>query len=189
MKANRCAQAELVCAYAVHALHPAEAAAVEAHIARCSACKRELELIEPVVDSFVAWPTNVLRPRPQLEQRLAARIAAETGGEPRAPATPQWKEPEWQQVAPGIWCQLLATDDERHTVSMLVRLEPGYSYPAHRHAGREELHLLEGELWIDERKLYPGQYYRAEAGSGDEIVWSGTGCSCVLITSTKDVLR
>ena len=29
----------------------------------------------------------------------------------------------------------------------------------------EELHLLNGELWIDERKLFPGDYNRAEPGS------------------------
>jgi len=39
---------------------------------------------------------------------------------------------------------------------MLVRLAPGATYPAHTHAGVEELHLLDGELWIDECKLVPG---------------------------------
>ena len=56
------------------------------------------------------------------------------------------------------------------------------------HAGVEELHLLDGELWIDERKLYPGEYQRAEPGTTDRLVWSGTGCTCVLITSGKDTL-
>jgi anti-sigma factor ChrR (cupin superfamily) len=48
---------------------------------------------------------------------------------------------------------LLAADAERHLVSMLVRLAPGASYPTHTHAGVEELHLLHGELWIEDRKL------------------------------------
>ena len=48
----------------------------------------------------------------------------------------------------------------------------------------EELHLLDGELWIDDSKLYPGDYNRAEACTGDKRVWSETGCTCVLITST-----
>jgi hypothetical protein len=52
----------------------------------------------------------------------------------------------------------------------------------------EELHLLDGELWIDERKLYPGDYNRGEPGAGDKRVYSETGCTCVLITSTKDRL-
>jgi anti-sigma factor ChrR (cupin superfamily) len=78
---------------------------------------------------------------------------------------------------------------ERHRVSMLVRLAPGVDYPPHTHAGVEELHLLDGELWIDDRKLHPGDYNRAEPGSGDQRVWSETGCTCVLITSTRDRLR
>ena len=84
---------------------------------------------------------------------------------------------------------MLANDEERHVVSMLVRLAPGGEYPPHAHAGVEELHLLDGELWIDDRKLYPGDYNRAEPGTGDQRVWSETGCTCVLITSTKDILR
>jgi anti-sigma factor ChrR (cupin superfamily) len=73
-------------------------------------------------------------------------------------------------------------------VSMLVRLAPGGEYPPHSHAGVEELHLLQGELLIDDRKLCPGDYNRAEPGTADKRVWSETGCTCVLITSTRDVL-
>jgi anti-sigma factor ChrR (cupin superfamily) len=94
----------------------------------------------------------------------------------------------WEQVAPGIACQLFATDSENDRVSMLVRLAPGVEYPAHTHAGVEELHLLQGELWIDERQLHPGDYNRAEPGTADKRVWSETGCTCVLMTSTRDVL-
>ena len=72
---------------------------------------------------------------------------------------------------------------------MLVRLDPGIAYPPHTHAGIEELHLLEGELWIEDRKLVPGDYNRREPGTSDDRVWSETGCMCVLITSPIDVLR
>ena len=98
-------------------------------------------------------------------------------------------ESEWEEVAPGISCQLLATDIEKDRVSMLVRLAPGAAYPPHSHAGVEELYLLDGELMIDDKTLYPGHYNRAEPGTGDQDVWSETGCMCVLLTSTRDVLR
>ena len=104
------------------------------------------------------------------------------------PPAPSGREPEWEQVAPGIECKLLATDT-RQRVSMLVRLAPGASYPPHTHAGVEELHLLDGELWIDERKLLPGDYNHGAPGTGDKRVWSETGCTCVLVTSTRDILR
>jgi hypothetical protein len=41
---------------------------------------------------------------------------------------------------------------------------------------------------IDDKKLYPGDYKRAEAGGVDHRVWSETGCTCVLLTSYKDVI-
>ena len=186
---NPCEQSEVTCAYAAQALAASEVAAAEAHIAACPDCQRELESLRPVVDSFVSWPTDVLRPTTSLQARLALRIAEETGKEPMLPPARRWSEPEWEQVAPGIECKLLATDTERHRVSMLVRLAPGGSYPAHTHAGVEELHLLDGELWIDARKLFPGDYNHGAPGAGDERVWSETGCTCVLVTSTKDVLR
>jgi len=187
---GRCEKAELTWAHAVQALAPDENAAAEAHIASCPECRGELESLRPVVDRFASWPTDVLRPTRSLQARLASRIAQDTGKEPVLPAAlSAWSEPDWEQVAPGIECKLLATDAERHRVSMLVRLAPGASYPAHTHAGDEELHLLDGELWIDERKLFPGDYNYGAPGAGDERVWSETGCTCVLITSTDDVLR
>src|SRR5918994_1528691 len=132
---------------------------------------------------------DILRPSTSLWERLAQRVAAETGTEPLLPE-PQGStaEPEWSEVAPGISCQLLATDTARDVVSMLVRLAPGTDYPPHRHAGVEELHLLDGELMIDDKKLYPGDYIRAEADTLDMRVWTRTGCTCVLITSIRDVL-
>lgn len=122
--------------------------------------------------------------------QLWGRIEQRIGLKDAIGATPAgaWDEPEWKEVAPKISCKLLANDLKQHRVSMLVRLAPGGAYPSHRHAGLEELHLLEGELWIDGRKLVPGDYNRAQAGSVDKRVWSETGCACVLITSTRDDL-
>jgi anti-sigma factor ChrR (cupin superfamily) len=185
---SRCEQSDRVCAHALGVLPQAEIAAVEAHVRSCTRCAAELAEMRRVVDAFAAWPQDVLRPSPSLQARLADRIATEHGGEPVLPAVRQWTEPEWKDVAEGIACKILAKDDERDRVSMLVRLAPGAHYPAHVHAGVEELHLLDGELWIDERKLFPGDYNRGEPGAGDKRVWSETGCTCVLVTSTKDVL-
>ena len=183
-----CAQAELVSAYALHALSSAEVRAVEAHLGTCAHCRAELQNLRPVVDSFGAWPRDVLSAPASLQRELASRLAAETGHRVEPNDRP-WTGPEWEKVAPGIECQLISDDAERHIVTMLVRLAPGAEYPPHTHAGTEELHLLDGELWIDERKLRPGDYNRAEAGTGDKRVWSETGCTCVLITSTRDILR
>ncbi len=188
VRAERCEQAEVTCAYALEAVPASERSAIEAHIAGCAECRRELDGLRGIVKRFVAWPADVLRPSPGLGARLAQRIAEETGKPPVLTPVEPWSEPNWDAVAPGIACKLLATDAERHRISMLVRLAPGASYPAHTHAGVEELHLLDGELWIDDRKLFPGDYNYGPPGASDQRVWSETGCTCVLVTSTKDVL-
>jgi anti-sigma factor ChrR (cupin superfamily) len=186
---GKCDQIELAALYALGALPDEEATVLAAHIARCSECRNEVEQVRATVDTFVAWPADVLRPRRSLEERLASRIAADENGDGVPLPARGWKEPEWEEVAPGIFCKILATDTERDRVTMLVRLLPGVSYPPHTHAGIEELHLLDGELWIDDRLLYAGDYNYGEPGGSDSRVYSETGCTCVLITSPSDVLR
>lgn len=179
-----CAKSEHVAEYALRSLPPSERVTFEAHVQQCPECREELAAMRPIIDRFADWPTDVLRPSTPLWGRLVERLALDTM-EPEA----RWVgEPDWNEVAPGISCKLLATDAATHRVSMLVRLAPGVAYPPHTHAGTEELHLLDGELWIDERKLYPGDYNRAEAGTGDRRVWSETGCTCVLLTSFRDTI-
>lgn len=174
--------------YALHALSSAEVLLVQSQISRCADCQQEMEALRPIIGALVSWPTDVLRPSANLWGRLAQRIAAETGAKPDLLPSPPSSKPEWEEAAPGISVKLLATDMGKDRVSMLVRLDPGTDYPPHRHAGVEELHLLHGELMIGEQKFLPGDYYRAETDSVDYRVWSETGCTCVLLTSTKDTI-
>ena len=188
-KEGGCDRAEHLYAYVRQVLPHNEGAAFEIHVASCPHCARDLDGLRRNLGVVADWSSDVLSPPSSLAQRLAHRIAEETGDHVIVPPSPQWSEPEWQHVAPGISCKFLASDADSHWVSMLVRLAPGAVYPPHVHAGVEELYLLSGELWIDERKLYPGDYNRAEPETSDERVWSETGCTCVLITSTQDTLR
>jgi anti-sigma factor ChrR (cupin superfamily) len=185
---ERCPYADEVSLFALHALPAAESAVIGTHIASCIACQKDLASLQPVIEAFAVWPVDVLRPSDALWDQLTKRITVAADGTTRGAHTPSWTEPDWEDVAPGICCKLLSNDVQRDRVCMLVRLAPATEYPPHTHAGIVELHLLQGELWIDERKLYPGDYNRAEAGSADRRVWSETGCTCLLITSPQDML-
>jgi len=186
---KRCPQGENVALHALRALPAKAAAAMEVHLATCNECKAELHQLCPVVNNFVDWPIDDMQPSAATRLRVANRISKEAGLEIRLPTVRTHVEPDWRQVSPGIWCKVLAIDEEWRRVSMLVRLAPGVIYPAHTHACAEELHLLDGELWIDGRKLFAGEYNHAEPGTSDERVWSETGCTCLLITSPDDELR
>jgi hypothetical protein len=174
--------------YALRVLPVEEMRGAETEIRACSECGEELDALRPLVATFVSWPTDVLRPTASLWERITQRVAAETGGEPLSPPPGRGEDTDWKDVAPGIACKLLATDPANDRVSMLVRLAPGTDYPPHRHDGVEELHMLDGELIVDDRVFRPGDYRRAEAGTVDRRVWSKTGCTCVLITSVRDAI-
>lgn len=191
---RRCERTELVAAYVLAALDEAEARSMEAHMDTCAECQQEYDAIRPVTHVLTDWRAQNLPPADDLWNRVTERIAAVTQKPTTSPIgtwsdSCGWPEPRWEDVAPGIACKLLSTDRDMDRVSMLVELAPGASYPPHRHAAVEELYLLRGELWIDEKKLCPGDYNRADAGSSDQRVWSERGCMCLLITSPSDQLR
>src|SRR5262249_45229099 len=123
---------ETACLYALRALPATEASAVEAHLSTCAQCRQEVETTRSVVESFVSWPTDVLRPSGSVWDRVANRIAGEAR-QALVPASPSQGVPEWEAAAPGISVKLLASDTEHDRVSMLVRLAPGAAYPPHRH--------------------------------------------------------
>jgi anti-sigma factor ChrR (cupin superfamily) len=184
-----CIQSELVTALALGALPPDEEPAVRAHLSVCVACQEEFDSIGQVVDLLPSWPLDSVEADPSLWDRLARRIQDTPSRGPQRGATVSASsEPDWEDVAPGIRCKVLSIDSPQNRITMLVRLAPGADYPPHTHAGVEELHLLDGELWIDDRKLYPGDYNRAEPDTADRRVWSETGCTCVLTTSLQDRL-
>jgi quercetin dioxygenase-like cupin family protein len=183
-----CPQMDLVDLYALRALSAEEATPVVLHLLTCTPCRREYQSLKPVVEELPNWPASELQPSPFLWERVLKRIRYEAVEETGLDGSLRRHDSDWEQPAPGIHCKLLSTDSRGGRVSMLVRLEPGIEYPPHCHAGVEELHLLDGELWIDDRKLKPGEYNRAEPGTRDHRVWSETGCTCVLITSSGDEL-
>ena len=184
---KRCEQGDRVAIYALGALPNSAALQMKAHLPTCKECQGEFEQLLPVVNWLIDWPTDDIKPDAATRASVARRISSEIGREFVLPVARRSQEPQWEQVSPGIWCKLLATDEERERMSMLVRLAPGVVYPPHTHAGIEELHLLDGELWVDDRLMFAGEFNRAEPGTSDRHVWSETGCTCVLITSPKDV--
>jgi hypothetical protein len=137
--------------------------------------------LEPVGDpsaeySAALWARIAHRITPNIHDAFFARLSDTA------------HEAEWENSTDHIFCKILARDTQRDRISMLVRLAPMGEYPPHMHAGVEQLHLLEGELWIDGRTLFPGDYNRVEPGTVDDRVWSETGCTCILITSSRDIL-
>lgn len=95
---------------------------------------------------------------------------------------------DWQPLpVKGAWVKLLSMDTNRGFATVLGKLDPGASYPPHKHIKSEEIFMLTGDLHIGERKLGPGDFHRAEAGSTHDVNWSKNGCTLLAIISIEDL--
>ncbi len=80
----------------------------------------------------------------------------------------------WIETGPGNSIKILRSDDE--TMSMLVRLEPGTTFPQHYHPADEETYVIEGETWFGDIHLVAGDYHLAPKGTTHGEVRTETGC-------------
>ncbi|MCG3134538.1 MAG: hypothetical protein HMLKMBBP_01852 [Planctomycetes bacterium] len=79
-------------------------------------------------------------------------------------------EMDWRpfEDAPGVAFRVLKTHRGSGSgtgVTLMLRFEPGASYPAHRHPAGEEYFVLEGELTDGATRYGPGTYVYHPPGS------------------------
>jgi quercetin dioxygenase-like cupin family protein len=161
--------------FALGALPAEEAARFEQRLAaECPLCRAELrECVRAVAALAVSVP-EVAPPagaRARLLERLGvqepvAKSAMGSGTLVRAAHT------EWQQSpVPGVQVRHLY---EQKT--LLVRMAPKTSYPAHEHPEAEQCLVLEGSITSDGVTAYAGDFTYMPAGSSHHPLYSPDGC-------------
>jgi quercetin dioxygenase-like cupin family protein len=99
------------------------------------------------------------------------------------------KEGDWQEIGiAGIKVKRLFVDPARDSVTMLVRMPAGASYPRHRHAGTEQCYVLEGDLHVGDITLHAGDYQCADMQSVHEVQYTEGGCLLFIVSSLHDEL-
>lgn len=71
-----------------------------------------------------------------------------------------WKETAWEGV-----CLAFLESREDGSARVLIAMEPGCSYPAHRHVGVEEVFVVAGSYKDGKGAYHAGSFQRFEAGS------------------------
>ena len=79
----------------------------------------------------------------------------------------------WPDFAPGVQRRVLWQD--KGQAAMLYHAEAGAQMPPHRHGHDEECLMVQGELFLDDLLLQPGDYQLAPAGSGHRVTETDTG--------------
>jgi anti-sigma factor ChrR (cupin superfamily) len=180
--------------YALGALDADEARVYERHLEGCAVCAAEVESFATVVQDL----GHTAPPEPVdggVKSRVFERIAAEDAL--RETATVERAgirfvradALDWSAVGlPGLSVKPLFADEDAKRATHLVRMEPGASYPPHRHADVEELYVLEGDLLVSGVLMRAGDYCRAEPQSVHGRIRSQNGCVFIVTASRGDEL-
>ena len=80
---------------------------------------------------------------------------------------------------PGVSIHFYSSDRTTGRATVMIRMEPGSSYPAHRHTGPEELLVLQGGFRDDHGTWRAGDYARFERGTSHHPIALADGPACV----------
>ena len=173
----------LALADAIGALDPDERRDLEQRLAALPASVRDevAHLYDAAVE--IAAATTGETPSPGVRAALLAQIAVPSHHTLTA------SDGEWVQTpVRGVRMKILAIDRERDRVTMLLRGEPGATYPAHRHTGSEECYVLKGSLVVEGRLLRAGDFHHADGASEHDALHTDEGVEVLLVASASDYL-
>ena len=122
-------------------------------------------------------------PSPAVRAALLARIEVPSNHTVLA------RDGEWVPTpVPGVRMKILALDRARDRVTMLIRGEPGATYPAHRHSGPEECFVISGSVIVEGQLLRAGDFHHAEGDSDHGELRTDEGVEVLLVAAASDYL-
>lgn len=170
--------------WSLGALSPEESVAFEGHFAECDVCRTEAEAFEEIAAALSRSIPEV-QPGESLRNRVLARTKPT---EPGMHVT-RSNEGKWTSTPfPGVRVKVLYVEPATKVATLLLHMEAGATYPAHRHSAVEQCLVLEGDLRLGQTVLGPGDYNRNDAFSTHGKLRTDTGCKCLMVVSLKDEL-
>lgn len=162
---------EVVEAYALGALEPAEAAAFAAHLGSCHGCRA-------AVDGHRGSLARLVPPAPL--PALVREQVLDLADAPRAPV--DTSAYEWAEPVRGVKIAVLSDDPARGVRKCLAWGMPGARHPRHRHHGEELILVLAGALGDHRGRYGPGDLCRSRTGSvHTETVLDEGECVCFVV--------
>jgi quercetin dioxygenase-like cupin family protein len=127
-------------------------------------------------------------PRPIVRNQLLARLAERTpslaGFSFRFAPEDNWLP----HPVPGIRMKVLAVNRRNGYATLLLDVAPGTRFPAHHHDGDEECYVISGSVFTLGRRLGPGDFLHADAGTDHGELWTDEGARVLLVVPAEDYL-
>ena len=121
------------------------------------------DLIARALAESAAGPS----PRPMVKSLMMARVAEAAARPSRAASRFACADDEdWLPYPiPGIRMRVLAINRQSGYATLVLDAEPGVRFPPHHHGGSEECYVLAGSVHTLGRRLWPGDFLHADAGT------------------------
>ena len=84
----------------------------------------------------------------------------------------------------GIFQHTLRRDPVTNDATVLIRMQPGCSYPPHQHIGMEEVLILQGGYRDERGEHHAGEYLINETGSTHSPVALDGTQDCIMLAIT-----
>jgi quercetin dioxygenase-like cupin family protein len=183
---------ELLTLYALDLLSTDESDEISEHVKQCDVCSAEVSsLRETAAD--LPYALSDVSPAASLRKRVLDNVQGKGKGrialEQPLPGVFVLRQPDqkWKTTPfPGVEFKVLYVDPVSRNLTTILKLAPGASYPAHRHAAVEQCLVLEGNVRIGQICLEAGDFEYANAGTEHWSVQSDTGCLLMIISNQHD---
>ena len=173
--------------YAVGMLEPDEARDFEGHLAEgCASCRAELKAFREIA-AAVPLDLPPQQTPPRVREELSRKIRSGGGG-PRGSGgllhLVRAGDGEWVETGyDGVRMKSLFFDAERKERTILLRMDPGCSVPAHVHGGAEQCMVLEGDTFCEDLVMTAGDFQCLPADTRHASVGTRNGCLLLVVGS------
>ena len=144
---------------------------------------------DEIVTLALAELTRGPEPPATLRAALLARVTAGDALPPgfsvRSAAVDTWRP----HPVPGIRMQVLSINERSGYATLLLDVQPGTRFPPHFHDGDEECFVVSGSIVTLGRRLGPGEFIHADAGTAHSELYTEEGARVLLVMPPEDYMR
>jgi len=142
------------------------------------------ELVAVALAELAAGPA----PPPGVKARLMSQIAGDSAL-PTGFSIRMIRDNDWvPHPVPGIRMKVLSVNKRSGYATLLLDVQPGTRFPSHHHDGDEECYVVSGSVITLGRRLGPGDFVHADAGTDHGELWTDEGAMVLLVVPPEDYM-
>ena len=150
---------------------------------------RDAVEFDELVALALAMSAPAETPSPRVRERLVARVAEDVPPVPAGFAFRFDVGGEWvPHPVPGIRMKVLSMNRAKGYATLLLDVQPGTRFPAHHHSGDEECYVISGDVNTLGRRLGPGDFLHADAGTDHGELYTEHGALVLLVVRPEDYI-